>query len=201
MLSNADSTLSGKRHVYVHASLLGSHNELPRDAMIQSSEAPERTIDRSKIAGFFKLGKPRTLGCPHENPPAHGAARSDGCIGCRLLSTAAAASPGHHDLQLSFSCRATKLHAMGTPHPRLHPPQTCVMHEHGTFEGTSPILFLLLRDRLCFGGLCGATCGSFVLRATSLHNLSHCLEEGGLEKRFRQPAAEDLWICETSAAG
>jgi hypothetical protein len=108
---------------------LARTTSLLKDAMIQSSEAPERTIDRSKIAGFCKLGKPRDLGCPRVNPPAHGATRSDGCMGCRLLSTTAAASPGHHDLQLFLSCRATMLHAMGTPHPRLHPPQTCVMHE------------------------------------------------------------------------
>jgi hypothetical protein len=71
------------------------------------------------------------------------------------------------------SCRETFVHAIGTPHPRLHPPaQTTPSVRAARARNFREDKSNLLRDRSCFGDC--TTTGSSV---TSLHDLSRCLEE------------------------
>ena len=133
---DANGNLSRKRHVFVHASPLGSHTRASR--MHPTLKAQERSI-AARPPAFSALGKPR-----HPMPwvapmsivlhTAHGATRSHRCMAVDYGSCP-------DGPQLPVYCCETYVHAIGTPHPRLHPPRVlaCVrLHEHGTFERTSP---------------------------------------------------------------
>ena len=132
---DANGDLSRKRHVFVHATPLGSHTRASR--MHPTLKAQERSI-AARSPASSALGKPR-------HPMPWVGPMSILLLMARLvrigawLSTNGSCPDGP---QLPACCCETYVHAMGTPHPRLHPPRVlaCVrLHEHGTFERTSPI--------------------------------------------------------------